>query len=1056
MAKPPFPAFPLYGVPAFPQRLRWSPAHLPSLQSLQPLDADSLNKGHYGSAGYTTLLSLPSSTTSTTFSSPFSSCSSYGKSVNSVTTNAVDDFVFRRPSVLAVFDSPPIAPKDRNAAPRRLQEIFESPPPIRRHDYAVTERRCDTPTPFAEMDREEGCTCDLATELPRSVINENMINIILSYDSGDTSTSDSAGMLSSTDRSISPTSTSSESSDADSIQSVIIRQRVDQSGRVSNSDISRAERKFVRCRPSEDDSSSESASSDCKLPLSRPAPGMKLSGDKDFSPSTAADRMKSTEHDPHLQERVWKYHLGDVVALLLVSLVPSNNFRQAYRAARSVLMPHKEIVMNAEALEVMHKIFEVLLRLLKRAKLYVDPTVHGTAKLTSYFAVMTYCLVSKTEKLMFSMYFLDLWNLFQPKLSEPAIPVHMNKQALLLFWYHVCTDCPENVKLIIQNPHVIKNIAFNYILADHDDQEVIVFNRCMLPAYYGLLRLCCQQSRPFTRQLANHQNIQWAFKNITPYTTQYNAAVNELFKLMRLFVTKYSDASEQELRDIHLFKRTTLRLYLTVLDARACWSTLINVLRILVETTDDRLFVIYNNGLSMLFQAFYTLHMMYHEATACHVTADMVDLLAIVQDLLKTARANRETLELRQFFSTWKEQPEGMRKILTLLNSYTPPELRQICIEVLQEFVLLYPNESLSTLVPLLASCHATFQESNSPGITGPFFPKRGQKLLNSKQQSRPARPVVQMFLHTNQLECAKGVDEDYDHQLIDFFLPYHQLVDLLCRVAISNECVTTDLVSLSAMLAIEGVPLHLPAFPKLWLDIIQSEVGREFIQLLCNSSYFIDYLESVLLDERTCLNHPIIFQLFSVLLPKVASQVVNDQMLQLVSSLMSSFVKTFDDTDITKQAFKLNGDLRALCLIFSVDRPPEVPKEFIKVMNRLIDSCSQMTKKENCNSTNCKDQEDNQDDEKTENIKNSKAESEPSPTTSSECQPPKRQRLDPHDKEDSSSNGRPLDDKFLHPADICDGYMLRDPSLTPPARWAEILLKSASALVSILQQGNS
>lgn len=74
--------------------------------------------------------------------------------------------------------------------------------------------------------------------------------------------------------------------------------------------------------------------------------------------------------------------------------------------------------------------------------------------------------------------------------------------------------------------------------------------------------------------------------------------------------------------------------------------------------------------------------MMYHEATACHVTAETVDLLAVVQDLLKTARANRDTLELHQWLATWKDQPDIMRKLLTLLNSYTPPELRQICIGI--------------------------------------------------------------------------------------------------------------------------------------------------------------------------------------------------------------------------------------------------------------------------------------------------------------------------------------------------------------------------------------
>ncbi|GFR00562.1 uncharacterized protein TNCT_564222 [Trichonephila clavata] len=231
-----FPPFPAYHAPPFPQRLRWSPANLPSLQSLQPLDVDSLRKG-YGSAGYTTLLSLPSSTTS--FSSPFSSCSSAGQSFNSVTTNAVNDFVFRRPSVLALFE------------PSRTQEG----------------RRCDTPTPFAEnQDTDtDGCHCSIVSDqesFPRETISKNMINIILAYENPSTSTPEDVGTSENNeqmeesfeDRS----SSSSESSDADSVQSVIIRQRVDQRGRVSASDISRVEKKLFRCdRDTETDSSTD-------------------------------------------------------------------------------------------------------------------------------------------------------------------------------------------------------------------------------------------------------------------------------------------------------------------------------------------------------------------------------------------------------------------------------------------------------------------------------------------------------------------------------------------------------------------------------------------------------------------------------------------------------------------------------------------------------------------------------------------------------------------------------------------------------------------------------
>jgi ubiquitin carboxyl-terminal hydrolase 34 len=126
---------------------------------------------------------------------------------------------------------------------------------------------------------------------------------------------------------------------------------------------------------------------------------------------------------------------------------------------------------------------------------------------------------------------------------------------------------------------VIKNIAFNYILADHDDTDVVNFNRVMLPAYYGLLRMCCLQCKNFTRVLARHQNIQWAFKNITPLTTQYTLACDELFKLMALFAAKPEEGedTEQQLGEVRQFRQQTLQLYLSFLDGKSSWSTLIQV-----------------------------------------------------------------------------------------------------------------------------------------------------------------------------------------------------------------------------------------------------------------------------------------------------------------------------------------------------------------------------------------------------------------------------------------------------------------------------------------------
>lgn len=41
-------------------------------------------------------------------------------------------------------------------------------------------------------------------------------------------------------------------------------------------------------------------------------------------------------------------------------------------------------------------------------------------------------------------------------------------------------------------------------------------------------------------------------------------AVDELFKLMALFLMKHADATEQEIREINTFRRNTLSAYLQV------------------------------------------------------------------------------------------------------------------------------------------------------------------------------------------------------------------------------------------------------------------------------------------------------------------------------------------------------------------------------------------------------------------------------------------------------------------------------------------------------------
>jgi ubiquitin carboxyl-terminal hydrolase 34 len=85
---------------------------------------------------------------------------------------------------------------------------------------------------------------------------------------------------------------------------------------------------------------------------------------------------------------------------LLVALVPNPNFKNMYRHPRNPMHSNRECTMSPEATQVQHKIYNLLLGLLKPARQYIDASVHGTTKLGAFFALLTHFATSRDEKLM--------------------------------------------------------------------------------------------------------------------------------------------------------------------------------------------------------------------------------------------------------------------------------------------------------------------------------------------------------------------------------------------------------------------------------------------------------------------------------------------------------------------------------------------------------------------------------------------------------------------------------------------------------------------------------
>ena len=76
------------------------------------------------------------------------------------------------------------------------------------------------------------------------------------------------------------------------------------------------------------------------------------------------------------------------------------------------------------------------------------------------------------------------------------------------------------------------------VAVDHEDCDLISYNRQCLHPYYASIRLLCERSPAYCREMTNPQYFQWAFKHIIPYSIQYPQAVQELNKCLELFLSR--------------------------------------------------------------------------------------------------------------------------------------------------------------------------------------------------------------------------------------------------------------------------------------------------------------------------------------------------------------------------------------------------------------------------------------------------------------------------------------------------------------------------------------
>lgn len=115
------------------------------------------------------------------------------------------------------------------------------------------------------------------------------------------------------------------------------------------------------------------------------------------------------------------------------------------------------------------------------------------------------------------------------------------------------------------------------------------------------------------------------------------------------------------------------------------------------------------------------------------------------------------------------------------------------------------------------------------------------------------------------------------------------------------------------------------------------AHIDRKHIASLLCSSYTVDYVDAVLLDERSSLGVPAIHAFLKTFFPKLANHVLTEQTCLLIDNLVSSMTAMVEAVDVEASAQRLTGDLRALALVYSSSTRLKPPATLLPALETLL-----------------------------------------------------------------------------------------------------------------------
>jgi len=318
-----------------------------------------------------------------------------------------------------------------------------------------------------------------------------------------------------------------------------------------------------------------------------------------------------------------------------------------------------------------------------------------------------------------------------PKLIEDHTINNGNKLLIFIFLQQLLNEKIFLTNLLNYEHDFKQQLPMCLIIVDHEDQELILYNRLFLFIYYNILKQFCQYSWPYSKDLALHKNMSWALKNVLPYVHLYPDACEQLLSICKIIShTNRETLSTDDQQIIQDFKKELYTLIYRFSDIRSSWTIILDLTRDMCDlqsSHDERLQILNRRGLPVLTTIFFTIFSLYHDQNQTQILTiqnDLIYLLNLLANLLDTADIQikkpqtNSTINMRNIVGTqWKEKMELVGKLLLLLNSFNSSEIRQRAFDLLKKIIVQLTIQDLTHVALHVKTTHEQAASQSHPQL---------------------------------------------------------------------------------------------------------------------------------------------------------------------------------------------------------------------------------------------------------------------------------------------------------------------------------------------------